>query len=118
MEFFVAEGAFGPLRKPAQNVSLGFGFPASRCAVMRSWELIVEVDVRAYSDNEDTSAVLSDAVLFCVQHLPLHMVTSEPIPTELIVQKLPVFAVGHPVDVLNDKSFRTDGAEHAVKLLV
>jgi len=87
-------------------------------AVRRHGELEGSLFRATDADNEQTIAVLGQAIIPSIQRLPRNSVTCGPEADKLIPQKVFVVREPHSVHILDDEGQRAHLAQRAVEMLI
>src|SRR5208282_3412999 len=118
VERFVVKIARGPLWHPGEHILLRDQSPARVLAKFRLRKFVCEIQAGANPDDEDTSPALCDTVMLRIQDLPFDLVPGQPVSAKLIVQQLPVLAIGHAIYVFDDERLWANDAQNPVELLI
>jgi len=118
VKFFLIKLAFRPFGHSADHIFLRHIIATSIWSVRRRWECVGSRNIGANSDQEYPPAVLGDAVVPCVQDLPDHAIPGKTKSVKLILQKLPVRAIRHPVHIFHHERLGPYQSQDAVKLTI
>jgi hypothetical protein len=106
VEGFIIEIPRWPSRQPIENIPLRNQWHTAICPGLRIGKLILDVQVRAHTDDENSPALLGHTIVLGVQGVPSNSIAGQPETLELIVEQYSIVTVCHAVHVLNHERFR------------
>jgi hypothetical protein len=81
-------------------------------------KLILDVDVRAHTDDEYSPSLLGHTVMLRVQDSPSNAITGQPVTLELIAEQYSVVTVRHTIDVLDHERLWQHHPQCSIELLI